>query len=127
VLPGVGKVIEFVKQAFAATEVYVSRRPDGTVMHAQVKIGDSVIMMGEPQGGGKNFPAMLMLYVENVDAVYQRAIQADAKSLREPDNQFYGDRSGLVEDALGNQWWIATHVEDVSPEELDRRMQGAMA
>jgi PhnB protein len=125
VIPSVATVIEFVKGAFDATEKHVSRRPDGTIMHAEVKIGDSIIMMGESQGGGKNFPAMLHLYVEDTDAAYQRAIEAGAKSLREPATQFYGDRSAGVEDTLGNQWWMATHVEDVSPEEMERRMKAA--
>jgi PhnB protein len=126
VVPGVAKLIEFAKQAFGAKEVYVSRRPDGSVMHAEVKIGDSIVMMGEG-ADSKNFPGMLHLYMEGVDAVYQRAIQAGAKSLREPANQPYGDRSGGVEDAFGNQWWISTHVEDVSSDELERRMKAAKA
>jgi PhnB protein len=125
VIPGVAKVIEFVKEAFGATEVSVSRRPDGTIMHAEVRIGDSIIMMGEAPTGGKNFPAMLHLYMEDVDGVYKRAIQAGAKSLREPADQFYGDRTGGVEDAFGNQWWIAAHVEDVAPEEMERRAKAA--
>ena len=125
VIPGVAKVIEFVKQVFGATEVSVSRRPDGTIMHAEVKIGDSIIMMGESQPGGKNFPAMLHLYLEDVDAAYQRAIEAGAKSVREPADQFYGDRIGGVEDAFGNQWWIAAHIEDVAPEEMERRAKAA--
>jgi uncharacterized glyoxalase superfamily protein PhnB len=112
VIPGVAKLIEFVKQAFGATEVFLSRRPDGTVMHAEVKIGDSIIMMGEGGEGGKNFPGMLHLYMEDVDAIYRRAIQAGAKSVREPADQPYGDRTGGVEDPFGNQWWIATHVRD---------------
>src|ERR1700733_2025232 len=82
VIPGVAKLIDFAKQVFGATEVHVSRRPDGTVMHAEIKIGDSIIMMGEAPEGGKNFPAMLHLYMEDVDGVYKRAIQAGAKSLR---------------------------------------------
>jgi len=121
VVPGIAKLIDFAKQSFGATEVLVHKRPDGTVMHAEIKIGDSIIMMGEWQGGGKNFPAMLHLYMEDVDALYQRAIQAGAKSIREPADQPYGDRSGGVEDAFGNQWWISTHIEDVSSEELERR------
>jgi PhnB protein len=125
VIPGVAKGIEFVKEAFGATEVSVSRRPDGTIMHAEVRIGDSIIMMGEAPTGGKNFPAMLHLYMEDVDGVYKRAIQAGAKSLREPADQFYGDRTGGVEDAFGNQWWIAAHVEDVAPEEMERRAKAA--
>ncbi|HTW65758.1 MAG TPA: VOC family protein [Bryobacteraceae bacterium] len=126
VVPGVGKLIEFVKQAFGAKEIYVSKRPDGAVMHAEVKIGDSIIMMGEG-GEGKYFPGMLHLYVEDVDGVYARSIQAGAKSIRVPADQFYGDRSGGVEDAFGNQWWISAHVEDVPPEEIERRMKAAGA
>jgi uncharacterized glyoxalase superfamily protein PhnB len=125
VVPDVAKLIDFAKQAFGATEVNVSRLPDGSVMHAEIKIGDSIIMMG--QSGTMTFLAMLHLYMEDVDAVYQRAIQAGGKSLREPTDQFYGDRSAAVEDAFGNQWWIATHVEDVSPEEMERRMKVARA
>jgi len=123
VVPGVAKLIDFAKQAFGATEVNVSKLPDGSVMHAEIKIGDSIIMMGA--SGDKTFLAMLHLYMEDVDAVYQRAIQAGGKSLREPTDQFYGDRSGAVEDAFGNQWWIATHLEDVTPEEMERRMKVA--
>jgi PhnB protein len=125
VVPNVAKLIDFAKQAFGATEINVSRLPDGSVMHAEIKIGDSIIMMG--QSGATTFLAMLHLYMEDVDAVYQRAIQAGGKSLREPTDQLYGDRSGAVEDAFGNQWWIATHIEDVTPEEMERRMKVARA
>ncbi len=111
VVSGVAQLIEFTKQAFGATEVYLSKRPDGTVQHAEVRIGDSIVMMGESQD--KKFPGMLHLYMEDVDAVYQRAMQAGAKSLREPADQPHGDRSGGVEDAFGNQWWISTHIKDV--------------
>lgn len=124
VISGVSKLIDFARQVFDAKEVHVSRRPDGSVMHAEIKIGDSIVMMGE-SSDVKKFPAMLHLYMENVDAVYQRAIQAGAKSLREPADQPYGDRTGGVEDAFGNQWWIATHIEDVSSEEMERRAKAA--
>ena len=113
VVTGVAQLIEFTKQAFGATEVYLSKRPDGSVQHAEVRIGDSIVMMGEGGPGGKHFPGMLHLYMEDVDAVYQRAVQAGAKSVREPADQPYGDRSGGVEDTFGNQWWISTHVKDV--------------
>lgn len=112
VVTGVAQLIEFAKQVFGATEVYASKRPDGTVQHAEVRIGDSIVMMGESQD--KKFPGMLHLYVEDADAVYRRAIQGGAKSLREPADQPYGDRSGGVEDAFGNQWWISTHIQDVA-------------
>jgi|ERR1700678_524753 PhnB protein len=124
VVSGVDKLIDFAKHAFGATEVYVSKRPDGSVQHAEVKIGDSIVMMGEGQDI-KKFPAMLHLYIEDVDAVYQRALQAGAKSIREPSDQPYGDRSGGVEDAFGNQWWISTHVADVPSEEMERRAKAA--
>ena len=121
VTTGVAQLIDFLKSAFDATEVTRHARPDGSVMHAEVRIGDSVVMMGEAAGNIKPFPAMLHLYVADVDAAYQRAIQAGATSLREPADQRYGDRAGGVQDAFGNQWWLATHVEDVSPEEMQRR------
>ena len=124
VTKGIGKLIDFVKQVFAGQEKLVSRGPDGSVMHAEIRIGNSIVMMGEG-GDAKSFPAMLHLYLENVDAVYKRAMEAGAKSLREPADQIYGDRTGGVEDAFGNQWWIATHIEDVSPEEIERRAKAA--
>ncbi len=113
VVPGVAKLIEFTKEAFGAAEVRVFKRPDGSVMHAEIKIGDSLIMMGEAGPGGKHFPGMLHLYMEEVDAVYQRAIRAGATLVREPADQPHGDRMAGVEDAFGNQWWIATHIQDV--------------
>ncbi len=124
-VPGVAKLIDFLKQAFGAVEIERMARPDGTVQHAQVKIGDSFVMMGEPQPPHEPRPATLYLYLENVDEVYRRALAAGGISLREPRDEFYGDRGGGVEDPSGNQWWIATHVEDVAPEELQRRAQAA--
>lgn len=124
-VPGVANLIDFLKQAFGATEIGRFEGPDGSIMHAEVRIGDSVVMLGEPRGDIKAMPAVLHLYVHDVDGTYRKAIQAGAKSLREPADQFYGDRSGGVQDAGGNQWWISTHVEDVSPEEMKRRMDAA--
>ncbi len=124
-VPGVAKLIDFMKAAFDATERGRFEGPDGSVMHAEVKIGDSIVMMGEPSGEFKAMPGVLSLYVPDVDATYRRAIEAGATSLREPADQFYGDRSGGVQDASGNQWWISTHVEDVSPEEMRRRADAA--
>ena len=118
---GVAKLIDFLKAAFGAEEIERSPGPDGTIAHAEVKIGDSVIMMGEPRGDKKPYNAMLYLYVEDVDATYKKAVAAGGKSILEPTTQFYGDRSGAVADHAGNQWWIATHVEDVSPEEMAKR------
>lgn len=117
----VEKLLEFLKQAFGAKETERIPSPDGTVTHAEVRIGDSVIMMGKPRGEFRPLPSMIYLYTENVDAVYKRALQAGATSVMEPADQFYGDRNGGAKDPLGNLWWIATHQEDVSHEELIRR------
>ena len=123
VVQGVPKLLEFLKQTFNSTELERVPRPDGTISHAEVRIGDSVVMMGEANAQSKPMPAMLYVYVEDVDAVYKRALQAGAKPVRELKDEFYGDRAGGVADPVGNQWWIATHKEDVSPEELRRRME----
>jgi len=126
VVPGVAKVIDFVKRAFGAEEIGERMsRPDGGIMHAAVRIGNSRVMMGEPPAGSPAMPATLCVYVPDVDAVYQRAMAAGGTSLREPEDQFYGDRSGGVQDPAGNAWWIATHQEDVSPAELARRARAA--
>ena len=101
-------------------------RPDGTIMHAEVRIGDSLVMMGEPMGDGQPLFGSLYLYVHDVDAVYKRALQAGATSTSEPADQFYGDRSAGIKDPVGNQWWIATHKEDLPPEEIARRAAAFM-
>src|SRR6201999_2114846 len=111
-VPSVATLIDFLKKAFDAKEVHRSALPDGTVMHAHVRIGDSSIMMGQKPPGSDVGAGMLYLYVTDADAVYRRAIDAGATSISAPSNQFYGDRVGAVKDASGNQWWIATHVED---------------
>jgi PhnB protein len=126
VVSGVSTLLEFLKQAFDAQETLSPMlRSDGRVGHAEVKIGDSIIMMGEPMGDMQPMPGSLYLYVQDTDAVYQRALQAGATSLMEPADQFYGDRSAGVKDAVGNQWWIATHQEDVPPDEMLRRARAA--
>jgi len=118
---GVPKLIEFLKKAFAAEVTEYLAMPDGVVMHAEVKIGDSIIMMGDPRGTCTPTLTSLYLYVPDCDAVYKRAIQAGATSTMEPADQFYGDRNAGVKDPLGNTWWIATHKEDVPPDELRKR------
>jgi uncharacterized glyoxalase superfamily protein PhnB len=124
---GVTKLLDFLKQAFGAEEIHPPmQRPDGTVMHAEVRIGNSVVMMGEPMGEMTPMPGSLYLYVPDTDTVYKRALQAGATSLMAPADQFYGDRSAGVQDLVGNRWWIATHVEDVSPEEIAQRAQAFM-
>jgi uncharacterized glyoxalase superfamily protein PhnB len=126
VVEGVPKLIEFVKAAFGAREVHRTAMPDGSIMHAEVQIGDSHVMMGEARAGITPMPAMLYLYVPDVDAVYERAVRAGGTSIAKPTDQFYGDRSGGVRDACGNQWWIGTHTEDVPADELARRAAAAM-
>ena len=95
---------------------------DGFVMHAEVSIGDSKIMIGGATDEYPPFPVMTHLYVDDVDSVYRAALENGARSVQEPQDQFYGDRSGGVTDSQGNLWWLATHIEDVSAEELQRRM-----
>jgi uncharacterized glyoxalase superfamily protein PhnB len=120
---GVDKLIDFVKGAFNAEEVFMMRGPDGHVSHAEFRIGDSIIMMGEARGEWQPSSTTLYLYVPDCDSVYNRALSAGGTSVQELTDQFYGDRSGGVKDPCGNMWWIATHKEDVSPEELQRRAQ----
>jgi len=123
VVQGVAQLMDFLKQAFDAREIMRMPLPDGTIMHAEVKIGDSTLMMGEARGEFKPMPGALYLYVADADATYTRALQAGATSTMEPADQFYGDRSAGVRDPVGNHWWIATHVEDVPPDELARRAE----
>lgn len=120
-VPDAARTIDFLKRVFDAGQIEVMKQPDGRVMHAEVKIGDSVIMMGEPMGEFKAMPCSLYIYVQDTDAAYQRALAAGATSLMAPADQFYGDRNAGVKDSAGNIWWIGTHIEDVSPEEMKRR------
>ncbi len=119
----VAKLIDFLKVAFEAKETDRHANPDGTIMHAVVRIGDSIIMMGEPTGEFKPMPGSIYLYVNDTDAVYMRALQAGGTSIMEPADQFYGDRNAGVKDSSGNLWWIATYQEDVPPDELAKRAQ----
>ena len=116
-------LIGFLRQVFEAKEEEVYKGPDGRVVHAELTIGDSIIMLSDANPQFPAFGNMINVYTEDVDATYKRALAAGATSLREPSNQFYGDRTAGVKDAHGNQWWIATHVEDVSQEELEKRMK----
>ena len=122
-VPGVAKLLEFLACAFGAKELERMTDPTGRVAHAEVLIGDSHVMLGEPGPAWTSMPSTLYLYVEDADAVYKAAIEAGAKSLMPPTDMFYGDRHGGVKDPSGNLWWIATHIEDVSPDELKRRAQ----
>jgi PhnB protein len=127
---GAAQAIEFYKQAFGATEIMRMPQPDGRLGHAEIRIGNSIVMLadehpergihGPAHYGGAPMP--LMFYTEDCDATYQKAIAAGSKSLREPTDQFYGDRMAGIEDPFGFQWYIATHVKDVSPEEMKAAM-----
>jgi uncharacterized glyoxalase superfamily protein PhnB len=107
-------VISFLKRAFGAREIGKYASPDGVVHHAEIRVGSSVVEMGEAHGQYPPMPTMFYLYVPDCDAVYRRALAAGATSISEPADQPYGDRSGGVKDAFGNQWYIATHIRDVS-------------
>lgn len=115
------RFIAFLKAAFGAEEQMVTTRQDGTIGHASVRIGDSMAMLGQASDQWKATPASMYLYVVDTDATYRRALEAGATTIMEPADQFYGDRNAGVIDAEGNTWWIATHVEDVSHEEIVRR------
>jgi PhnB protein len=123
VVDDAAKLIEFIKNAFDGKVSFISKRDDNKIMHATVSIGTSTIMIGDTMEGMESQTAMLYLYLEDADRVFKKAIDAKATSVREPKTEFYGDRAGAVKDQWGNVWWIATHVEDVDPEELDRRMK----
>jgi uncharacterized glyoxalase superfamily protein PhnB len=117
------RLLQFVKSAFGAQVKEEHRLADGSVMHADVIIGDSHVMMGQANNKWQPKTGSILLYVPDADATYQAALRAGAKSVQEVTTQFYGDRSGGVEDPTGVTWWISTHVEDVSPEEMERRMK----
>jgi len=122
VVDGAEKIIRFMKEAFGAQPVFEPMMgPNGKVMHAEFKIGNSIVMISDSSERAQATSAMLYLYVPNVDAVYQKALKAGATSLMEPADQFYGDRSGGVTDTAGNRWHIGTHIEDVSPADLKKR------
>ena len=127
VVQGAGQLIDFMKAAFGAQEIVRMLQPDGSIGHAEMRIGDSVIMLGEARDQWKAMPTMLNLYLEDVDAAYARALAAGATPVQEPKDQFYGDRSGGVRDMCGNLWFVATHIEDVSEEEMKRRQEAVGA
>jgi uncharacterized glyoxalase superfamily protein PhnB len=124
VVRGAAKMIDFLKAAFGAQEAFPPmKQPNGTIMHAEVKIGDSHIMLGEASEQHPATRGMIHLYVTDVDGVHKRAVGAGGQSTRAPEDMFYGDRTGAVTDFAGNTWYIATHKEDVAPAELERRAQ----
>ena len=124
IVDGAEKVIGFMQKAFGAFfDHEPTKRPDGKIMHATLKIGDSMVMISEASEHAKAMPIMLYLYVPNADASYQQALKAGATSIMEPADQFYGDRTGGVKDATGNSWFFGTHVEDVAPAEMQKRAE----
>jgi PhnB protein len=134
IVKGAADAIEFYKRAFGATEMLRMADSQGRVGHAEIKIGDSVIMLADEQPSmGYRGPRTLggssvsiLLYLEDVDRVFERAVKAGGRALRPVTDQFYGDRSGTLEDPFGHVWTVATHIEDVSPEEMKRRAESAM-
>ncbi|MBI4474510.1 MAG: hypothetical protein HY646_17705 [Acidobacteria bacterium] len=107
---GAAKLIDFLERAFDAAVVLRHDSPEGVVLHAKVRIGDTIVEMGEAHGQWQDKPSMIYMYVPNVDAAYKRAIDAGGKSIAAPADHDYGDRSGGIEDPVGNQWYIATHI-----------------
>ena len=126
--------ITFYKTVFDATERMRMDAPGGKIGHAELEIGDSVVMLADtnPEVGNQSptqlggTPVGMMVYVEDVDATHQRALDNGAKELRKPEDQFYGDRAAQFDDPFGHRWFVASHVEDVSPEEMDKRAAAAM-
>ncbi len=133
IIKGAAKALDFYKKAFGAEELFRMDMGGGMIGHAEIKIGDSPIMLADehPDMGYKSpksyggTPVSIALYVNDVDALAKQAIAAGAKVLRPVQNQFYGDRSGTFEDPFGHVWTIGTHIEDVSPEEMKKRAAAA--
>ncbi|HEV8502125.1 MAG TPA: VOC family protein [Casimicrobiaceae bacterium] len=121
--------IEYYKKAFGASELMRFAGKDGRIGHAELKIGRGIVMLADEVEGHQGpqtlggTPVSLMFYVDDVDAVFARAVAAGGKAIRPVADQFYGDRGGGISDPFGHSWWIATHKEDVAPEEMQKRMQ----
>jgi PhnB protein len=134
IIKGAAQAIDYYKQVFGATEVMRMADPSGRIGHAELKIGDSHIMLADefpemnhraPLSDGSS-PVSILLYVEDVDSIVERAVAAGAKILKPVQDQFYGDRSGFIQDPFGHLWGVATHKEDVAPQELEERAKKAM-
>jgi PhnB protein len=135
ILDDAARALDFYKKAFGAVELLRMPGPNGKIGHAEIRIGDSPIMLADehPAMGARSArtiggsPISLMVYVENVDAMVAQAVAAGGKLVRPVADQFYGDRTGGIDDPFGYHWYLATHVEDVPPDELERRAAKAMA
>jgi len=135
IINGAAQAIDYYKNVFGASEVFRMDGPDGKVGHAELKIGDSRIMLADENPNmGQGYtsaatigasPVSLYLYIPDVDSVVERAVSAGAKLLKPVEDQFYGDRSGFIQDPFGHLWGVATHVEDVAPQELEERARKA--
>jgi PhnB protein len=136
VVDGAAEALAFYAETFGASERMRTPGPDGTIAHAEVEVGDSVLMVEDaspvmgtkapPAGGFEGSPSGLFIYVEDVDAVIARAEKLGATVKRPAEDQFYGDRDGHIVDPFGHHWTVATHIEDVTPEEMDRRLAEMM-
>jgi len=126
VVDGAAKVIDFATRTFGAQERMRMPTTDGKIAHAELEVGDSVIMVSDPMGDFPAAPGYLHVYVDDCDSVFKKALAAGGKSQMEPKDEFYGDRVGNVIDPCGNRWTISTHIEDVSEAEMEKRM-AAMA
>jgi PhnB protein len=115
-------LIDYLEQAFDAEELTRVLNPDGTVAHAEVRIGDAIVMMFDAKPHWPPTPAFMRVYVEDADAVHRDAVAAGGTSITEVTHLFFGDRVGRVRDPFGNLWWIQEHVEDLTPEEMEERL-----
>ena len=131
VIDGAAEALEFYKNAFGATELMRMPAPGGKIGHAEIMIGDSHVMLADehPEQGHRGpksiggTPVGIMIYVEDVDSMFRKAVSLGATETRPVETQFYGDRMGALTDPFGHNWMISTHVEDVTPEEMERRMK----
>ncbi len=121
VVEDANKAIEFIEKIFDGQLLFKLQNEAEKITHAEIKIGNSMLMLAEASEEWKPTRSMLHLYVEDIDATYQKALEAGATTVKEPKDEFYGDRAGCVQDNFGNFWGIATHIEDVSEEEMTRR------
>ena len=135
VVKGAPQALEFYHKAFGAEELYRLPGPDGSIVHAEMRIGDSIVMLGEeaPRMGAKSPRTLggsgssILIYVKDADAAFSRAVAAGAKEKKPLEDMFWGDRYGMVTDPFGHEWAIATHTEDVPPEEMASRMAKFMS
>lgn len=123
IVQGAAQLLDFIQQAFDGKVTERMEGPNGTIGHAEVRIGDSPVMLAEASARWKPTNSAIYLYVNNTDATYKRALESGATSVMEPTNQFYGDRNAGIQDPAGNFWWIATRVEEVAPEEMKKRAE----